>query len=223
MISIIFHGSYIIATFFMNSKDFYPLLRACINAQINAVNLDIGHKALDLEIFELSLGSRTRELSLLIDAIRAQSAIATTGLTNSERIRDSHRNNKTLKTLSSDLSRDIHWLLEKLFCHSDNYSLSFYEAGFYIPGDYFRPHYDYRLKYPSERIRTILVYLENVEEGGELFFPLIDVQVKPSSGLIVSWSNVEENLGNRLLSLHESKEVVKGSKSVLTYFLNRSS
>ena len=157
----------------MNSKKTQDLLEACVSSRINGINFDCGYRAVDLEIFQLSLSSRSQEIRLLINAIRNSSSVATTGLTSSDRIRDSHRRNMTTKNVSSDLSNDIHSALTYAFCPSSDHSISFYEAGHYNVGDYFRPHYDYRHNYPNERLRTILVYLENVEEGGELSFPLI--------------------------------------------------
>ena len=206
---------------FMNSKKSRDLLETCISSQVSGINLHCGYSAVDLQVFQLSLFSRSEELKLLTNAIRNSSYTATTGLTSIDRLRDSHRQNKTTKNVSCDLLDDIYSVLSYVFCPSREYALNFYEAGHYNKGDYFRPHYDYRLNYPAERLRTVLVYLEDVQEGGDLSFPLIGLKIKPIAGLVISWSNVESGDKNRLLSLHESEEVLEGSKTVLTFFLDK--
>lgn len=42
----------------------------------------------------------------------------------------------------------------------------------------------------GQRIFTVYFYLNNVEEGGETFFPRLDVKIKPKMGTAVIWQNV---------------------------------
>lgn len=73
----------------------------------------------------------------------------------------------------------------------------------YEPGQEYRAHADDGV--PSPRIVSALIYLNDVEEGGETHFPLFDVTVKPSKGrLIVFPSN--------FAYLHEARPPLSGEK-----------
>ena len=63
------------------------------------------------------------------------------------------------------------------------------------------------------RHNTILVYLSNVEEGGETTFPKINKSVKPVKGRAVFFKNLtSDNKSHHIKSLHQAKPVISGEK-----------
>lgn len=70
--------------------------------------------------------------------------------------------------------------------------------------------YDFR-----DRMGTILVYLQDVAEGGETIFPELGIKVKPTKGMAIVWNNMDERGNCDPLSLHTANEVVDGHKYIL--------
>jgi prolyl 4-hydroxylase len=68
----------------------------------------------------------------------------------------------------------------------------------YSQGEYYQQHHDvYSSSYPLDaagpRALTILLYLSDVAEGGETFFPALkpnSLQIKPKKGSALIWSNL---------------------------------
>ena len=88
----------------------------------------------------------------------------------------------------------------------------------YGPGEKYNVHHDAR---PSEetlpsglRVFSWLLYLNDVEEGGDTHFPGAGVTVKPKKGRAIIWPNVLDadpyTVDNR--TIHEAKPVVRGEK-----------
>lgn len=95
----------------------------------------------------------------------------------------------------------------------------------YGPGQEYRAHHDFFAPdSPSarnNRISTLVVYLNDVEEGGETFFPLLDVAVKPKRGSAVYFEYFYGNPALNELTLHSSVPVVRGEKWVATQWMRR--
>ncbi|EDO49036.1 predicted protein [Nematostella vectensis] len=66
-----------------------------------------------------------------------------------------------------------------------------------------------------DRYATILVYLQDVEEGGETDFPLLGIKVKPKKGLALVWNSMDARGNCDPLSLHDAKQVTKGHKYII--------
>ena len=63
------------------------------------------------------------------------------------------------------------------------------------------------------RHNTFLVYLSNIEEGGETTFPKINKSVKPVKGRAVYFKNLtSNNKSHHLKSLHQANPVISGEK-----------
>ena len=93
----------------------------------------------------------------------------------------------------------------------------------YSPDQEYRPHYDaYDLAKPRgqracrfghQRIVTVLLYLNAVEEGGATHFPRLGLQVDPKPGRIVIFNNVGASIHEpHPLSLHAGLPVLRGEK-----------
>lgn len=101
----------------------------------------------------------------------------------------------------------------------------------YLPGESYEPHLDAlnlsnrapHLKADSigssnvQRILTVLCYLNDVEQGGETYFPHLDISVRPQRGRVLVFHNVHENalLPNKL-SLHQGISPDQGKKYIIS-------
>tara|TARA_Y100000593_G_C4168196_1_gene265532 strand:+ start:62 stop:655 length:594 start_codon:yes stop_codon:yes gene_type:complete len=94
----------------------------------------------------------------------------------------------------------------------------------YKIGQEYKPHWDFfsedtryfkdQQKYGGQRKISFLVYLNDVEEGGETTYPHLNVDIKPEVGKVLMHHN--HHSGKTLeSSLHGSKPVIKGEKWVL--------
>jgi hypothetical protein len=81
----------------------------------------------------------------------------------------------------------------------------------YFEGQYMGPHVDWN-EFNSDITYTIVVYLNDDYEGGELYFvdPSIDIKIKPQAGSIVMFPST-------MPYLHQSCEITKGRKMLITH------
>ncbi|EGC35708.1 hypothetical protein DICPUDRAFT_151895 [Dictyostelium purpureum] len=103
----------------------------------------------------------------------------------------------------------------------------------YNPGEETSAHYDYfnplttngsmKIGLYGQRICTILMYLCDVEEGGETSFPEVGIKVKPIRGDAVLFYNCKPNGDVDPLSLHQGDPVTKGTKWVAIKLINQKS
>ena len=99
----------------------------------------------------------------------------------------------------------------------------------YPEGGEYRPHFDFfppeqpgsigQLKRGGQRVATLIVYLNTVEEGGETIFPRINVNVTPVQGnaLFFSYANSNNELDRN--TLHGGASVIKGEKWIMTKWM----
>lgn len=96
-------------------------------------------------------------------------------------------------------------------------------------GQLYRPHWDYfdpaiagskpNLARGGQRVATMLMYLNHVEEGGDTSFPNIGLKVMPRKGSALLFYNVTPDGEPEPLSLHGADPVYKGEKWVMTKWL----
>lgn len=87
----------------------------------------------------------------------------------------------------------------------------------YEVGQEFKPHYDwfenkFAQKINDQRQYTIFAYLNDVEEGGETYFPNLDIKIKPKKGDAIFWENCENQNECHHLSYHQGIAPKKGVK-----------
>ncbi len=70
----------------------------------------------------------------------------------------------------------------------------------------------------GQRVYTVMVYLNNVEEGGETEFPKAGLKVKPEIGTVLFWHNMVDGVPY-LKSEHEAMPPIKGEKWACTYWI----
>lgn len=99
----------------------------------------------------------------------------------------------------------------------------------YEPGQQYRPHRDYvppgaverDRPLAGNRARTICVYLNDVEAGGETEFPVAGVRVAPKAGRAVVFDNLLPNGQPDVDSLHAGLPVERGEKWLATLWIRQ--
>lgn len=97
----------------------------------------------------------------------------------------------------------------------------------YLPGAEYKPHYDYFdpdqpsaaaiLKRGGQRVGTLVMYLNTVEQGGGTTFPDLGLEVAPIKGHAVFFSYGQAHPSSG--SLHGGAPVLKGQKWVATKWM----
>ena len=96
----------------------------------------------------------------------------------------------------------------------------------YTVGQEFKPHADWfspgTVPWSLERNRggqrtfTAMVYLNDVEEGGETDFPYLDIAIEPRPGTLLIWNNADENGVPNPWTMHAGNPVTRGYKYIIT-------
>lgn len=102
----------------------------------------------------------------------------------------------------------------------------------YITGAEYRPHYDFfapenpgsavHLQQGGQRVATLVMYLNDVESGGETIFPEIDFAVSPRKGGAVYFSYCDASGKLDRLTLHGGAPVRRGDKWIATKWVRQS-
>ncbi len=96
----------------------------------------------------------------------------------------------------------------------------------YRPGERYRNHTDVfrpeREHWQRERLRggqrtwTAMLYLNEVEAGGETDFPRLGLAIRPETGMLVAWDNLDRQGRPNRAVLHAGNPVERGVKYVVT-------
>ncbi|SEO80475.1 2OG-Fe(II) oxygenase [Paenibacillus sp. OV219] len=95
----------------------------------------------------------------------------------------------------------------------------------YKSGEEYHPHFDYFTSgnVVNNRISTMVMYLNDVEEGGETYFPSLRFAVTPKKGSAVYFEYFYNDHHLNELTLHAGNPVVIGGKWVATQWMRRQS
>ncbi|MFE3975040.1 MULTISPECIES: 2OG-Fe(II) oxygenase [Peribacillus] len=95
----------------------------------------------------------------------------------------------------------------------------------YIPGQEYKAHFDFFTSASkatkNNRISTIVMYLNDVEHGGETFFPKLNFSVSPQKGMAVYFEYFYNDQNLNDLTLHGGAPVITGEKWVATQWMRR--
>ncbi|KGX93030.1 2OG-Fe(II) oxygenase [Pontibacillus halophilus JSM 076056 = DSM 19796] len=95
----------------------------------------------------------------------------------------------------------------------------------YQIGQEYKAHYDYftskRKSVDNPRISTLVMYLNDVEEGGETYFPHLKLSVAPKQGMAVYFEYFYQDQAINELTLHGGSPVTKGEKWAATQWVRR--
>lgn len=85
--------------------------------------------------------------------------------------------------------------------------------------DFFPPKANYwprMFRTGGQRCWTAMIYLSNVDDGGETHFPMCEFAIPPREGMILIWNNMDEAGAPNQQSLHAALPVTSGVKYVVT-------
>ncbi|MED4402678.1 2OG-Fe(II) oxygenase [Metabacillus fastidiosus] len=95
----------------------------------------------------------------------------------------------------------------------------------YTPGQEYKAHFDFFTSsskaITNNRISTIVMYLNDVEHGGETFFPKLNFSVSPQKGMAVYFEYFYNDQNINELTLHGGAPVITGEKWVATQWMRR--
>lgn len=95
----------------------------------------------------------------------------------------------------------------------------------YTPGQEYKAHFDFftssSTAAKNNRISTIILYLNDVEHGGETFFPKLNFSVSPRKGMAVYFEYFYNDKNLNELTLHGGAPVITGEKWVATQWMRR--
>ncbi|RVT60923.1 2OG-Fe(II) oxygenase [Niallia taxi] len=95
----------------------------------------------------------------------------------------------------------------------------------YTPGQEYKAHFDFfnsaSKAAKNNRISTLVIYLNDVEEGGETYFPKLNLSISPKKGSAVYFEYFYNNEDLNELTLHGGAPVIKGEKWVATQWMRK--
>lgn len=95
----------------------------------------------------------------------------------------------------------------------------------YAPGQEYKAHFDFftseNRASKNNRISTLVMYLNDVEHGGETYFPKLNFSVSPKKGMAVYFEYFykDKNINER--TLHAGAPVIIGEKWAATQWMRR--
>lgn len=131
---------------------------------------------------------------------------------------------------------DLHYFSDKLYLDVDKkiadvmglnpFTGETMQAQRYEPGQYYKEHWDFFMpgtqenriycEWMGQRTWTTMVYLNDVNNGGETYFKHLRLRIKPKRGLLLAWNNLYKNGLPNLKTLHEAKPPINENKYVIT-------
>ncbi|WP_078414724.1 2OG-Fe(II) oxygenase [Priestia abyssalis] len=97
----------------------------------------------------------------------------------------------------------------------------------YKIGQEYKAHFDFfssaNKSVNNPRISTLVMYLNDVEQGGETFFPKLNFSVSPQKGMAVYFEYFYHDQTLNELTLHGGAPVINGDKWAATQWMRRKS
>lgn len=95
----------------------------------------------------------------------------------------------------------------------------------YMPGQEYKEHFDFFASTSkassNNRISTLVMYLNDVEEGGETYFPKLNFSVTPQKGMAVYFEYFYHDAHLNEQTLHAGLPVIKGEKWIATQWMRK--
>ncbi|MFT3734220.1 MAG: 2OG-Fe(II) oxygenase [Rhodocyclaceae bacterium] len=127
-----------------------------------------------------------------------------------------------LVPIEERVARLLNWPLE----NGEGFSILRYGIG-----DEYRPHFDYfppehpgsqkRMAIGGQRVSTLIIYLNDVEQGGETHFPDAGIAVTPRKGSAVYFQYCNAAGQIDPLTRHAGKPVIAGEKWIMTKWMRQ--
>lgn len=93
----------------------------------------------------------------------------------------------------------------------------------YQIGQEYKAHFDFfsSATVKNPRISTLVMYLNDVEQGGETYFPKLNFSVTPQKGMAVYFEYFYDNQDLNDLTLHGGAPIIVGDKWAATQWMRR--
>jgi len=170
----------------------------------------------------------SEECSDIIECINTSTRKSTLANDTDAPLSTDYRTSETadLHEFPAELILDLDEKLEDLM-ELDPFLGEALQAQKYNPGQYYKEHWDFfppknknqyevYCEWMGQRTWTTLIYLNDVEEGGETYFKRLNLKIKPQQGLLLAWNNLYQNGKPNYKTKHEALAPVKGTKYVIT-------
>lgn len=191
----------------------------------NAENIETSK----LEIYHLNHFLSAAESAQVIELIRSN--LRPSGLSSYEKD-TSFRTSRTcdLTALNHSFINDIDNRICQILGIDPSYSEGI-QGQYYDEGEQFKAHTDYFEPNEIEahggvmgqRTYTFMIYLNDVEGGGETSFANIDTSFQPTTGSAVIWNSLNPDGSTNMNSLHQAHPVTKGYKAIITKWFRSNS
>ena len=100
------------------------------------------------------------------------------------------------------------------------------QAQKYKPTQYYKEHCDFfdpmtkefkvYCEWMGQRSWTTMLYLNDVEEGGDTYFKHLNLKIKPKAGLLLAWNNLHPDGRPNIKTMHEALPPISGDKYIIT-------
>ncbi|ARK21343.1 2OG-Fe(II) oxygenase [Sporosarcina sp. P26b] len=94
----------------------------------------------------------------------------------------------------------------------------------YLPGQEYKAHHDFfsaTSNVTNNRISTLVMYLNDVEQGGETYFPHLKLSITPKKGMAVYFEYFYNDPLMNDLTLHGGAPIEVGEKFVATQWMRK--
>jgi len=88
--------------------------------------------------------------------------------------------------------------------------------------DFFQPDAVDHLSRGGQRLKTALIYLNDVELGGETYLPHFNKLIQAKKGRLVLWNNLDSSGNPNDQTLHSGMPVLKGFKYCVPVWIRQS-
>ena len=196
-------------------------------------NNPIAKKALQIkypftQIYSYKNFLTKKECSTLIDYIDTSAIRSPLANDEDEYETSDYRTSQTadLDYFPSELIFDIDEKIERLI-ELDPFLGEGMQAQKYDPGQYYKEHWDFfppdnkkeyevYCEWMGQRTWTTMMYLNDVEKGGETYFKKLNLKIKPEQGLLIAWNNLYRNGKPNYKTMHEALPPTIENKYVIT-------
>ncbi|MGV3740277.1 MAG: prolyl hydroxylase family protein [Gammaproteobacteria bacterium] len=173
------------------------------------------------------------ECQTLIEIQKMENTPSTTGNDKDRQINEIRTSFTTyFETLQSDSAHTATQLLKQKilslmgipFQYAEKIQGQWYkENGFYGEHVDAYDNYNQFKNLSGNRTWTCMITLNQVEEGGDTYFPRIDKRFKPKPGQALIWYNLNEYGLANPLTRHAGEPVIKGEKFIVTQWFAQAS